>query len=168
MKQRLIHEIKAVGLVAAYFGCWLGALVLVKTLLLKEYQIEFNGVSRVLVGTIVLAKVVLILEKVPFGTWVRARPAWVDVVLRTALFACGVFVLVWLERGFNKRHEYGGFGPSLAAVLQHADAAHIWVNTFCLSIALLGYNALSVIRKTLGAGGLARLFLRPLPNRNSG
>lgn len=163
MKRRLIHELKAVGWVAFYFGCWLSALVLIKTLLLKSYQIEFSGVSRVLVGTIVLSKVVLVLEKVPLGTWVRSRPAWVDVVLRTALFAGGVFVLVWLERSFDKRHAYGGFGPALTAVFQHADAAHILVNTFCLTIALLGYNALAVIRKYLGTGGLLRFFLSPLP-----
>ena len=163
LRRTVVREIRAVGLVAFYFGCWLAFLVLAKKLLLEEYQIAFSGMSRVLVGTIVLSKVVLVLERVPLGEWVRARPAWVDVVLRTVFFAVAVFVLVWVEKGFDRRHEYGGFGTAMSAVLQHSDAAHIWVNTLCLSLALLGYNALSVIRRYLGDGGLIRLFFSPLP-----
>jgi len=160
---KLKHEIAAVAFLTFYFGCWLGALVLLKYLLLSEYQIAFSGMSVALVGALVLAKVVLILELVPLGVWVRAQPAWVDVVLRTALYSFGVFVLLLIEKAFEGRHEYGGFGASLTAVFQHADVYHVWVNTICLSGALLSYNLLSVVRKRLGKGALLRMFSTPLP-----
>jgi hypothetical protein len=32
-----------------------------------------------------------------------------------------------------------------------------------VNIALLGYNALSVVRQNLGKGGLAGLFRKPMP-----
>jgi hypothetical protein len=117
----------------------------------------------VVVGALVLSKVVLVLEHVSLGAWVRARPAWVDVVLRTVLYSLGVAMVLVLEKGFEGRHEHGGFGPSLMAVFQHADVHHVWVNTICLSGALLGYNMLSVVRQHLGEGGLIRAFLSPLP-----
>ena len=161
--QKLQHEIAAVISLTLYFGCWLAAMVLLKYLLLSEYQIAFSGLSVALVGALVLAKVVLLLEHVSLGAWVRAQPAWVDVVLRTALYAFGVFVLLLLEKAFEGRHEYGGFGASLIAVLQHSDAVHVWLNTICLSAALLSYNMLSVVRKRLGNGALLRMFLTPLP-----
>jgi hypothetical protein len=117
----------------------------------------------VIVGALVLAKVVLVLEHVPLGAWTRTRSALLDVVLRTALYAVGVLVVLLLEKAFEGRHEHGGFGPSLIAVFQHAEVHHVWVNTICLTGALLGYNALSVVRRHLGQGGLLRLFLSPLP-----
>jgi len=58
-----------------------------------------------------------------------------------------------------------GFVPSLISVFQHAKGHHVWVNSICLSGALLGYNVLSVVRRHLGQGGLIRLFLTPLPEQ---
>jgi len=117
------------------------------------------------VGTLVLAKVVLVLEHVPLGAWTRTRPALLDVVLRTLLYTVGVFVVLLLEKAFEGRHEHGGFGPSLIALFQHAEVPHVWVNTICMTGALLGYNAITVVRRHLGEGALIRLFLSPLPEQ---
>jgi hypothetical protein len=168
IKQKLKHEIAAVMWLTFYFGCWLGALVLLKYLLLAEHQIAFSGFSVALVGALVLAKVVLVLEYVPLGAWVHTRPAWVDVVLRTALYTFGVFVVLLLEKAFEGRHEYDSFGASLIAVFQHADISHAWLNTICLSAALLSYNMLTVVRKRLGKGALLQMFLTPLPEGTEG
>jgi hypothetical protein len=88
--QKLKHEVKALGLAALFFGCWIAALLVLKQLLLAEYRIEFHGISLALVGALILSKVVLVLDHVSLGGWVRAQPAWVDVVLRTAMYAIGV------------------------------------------------------------------------------
>jgi hypothetical protein len=165
LQQKLIHEVKAMMAAALYFGFWITSLVVLKQLILKEYQIEFNGMSKALVGTLILSKVVLVLEHVSLGTWVRARPAWVDVLFRTVIYAIGVVAVLLLEKTFEGRHEYGGFGLSLMAVFRHVDVNHVWANAICLSGALLGYNLLAVIRRRLGNGGLRRLFLTPIPER---
>lgn len=154
---------KAVGIAALYFGCWIGALVLLKSLILAEYKIAFHGWSAVVVGALVLSKVVLVLEHVSLGAWVRARPAWMDVVLRTAMYTLGVAIVLVLEKGFEGRHEYGGLGPALRHLFQQEDVHHVWANTLCLSGALLGYNALSVVRQHLRERGLLRIFTSILP-----
>ena len=160
-QKKLMHEIKAVGMAAIYFCCWLAALIVIKELVLAEYQIKFSGLSKALIGALVLSKVVIVLEHIPLGAWIRARPAWVDVIFRTALYGLGVFIVLLLEKAFEGRHEYGGFVPSLSAVFQHADIYHGYTNVIVISGALLGYNALAVVRSYLGEGGLLRLFLTP-------
>lgn len=164
LQEKLKDEIKAVALATLYFATWLGLLLLLKKLILAEYQIAFNGLYVALVGALVLAKVVLVLEHVSLGTWVKIRPALIEVVLRTALYTFGVFVVLVLERAFEGRHEYGSFGSSLMALYRHAEDHHVWATTICLSSALLGYNALSVVRRHVGEGGLIRLFLSPPPD----
>jgi hypothetical protein len=163
---KLRNEIRAVGLATLYFATWIGLLVVLKQLALAEYRIEFHGLSLALVGALVLAKVVLVLEHAPLGAWIRTRPALLDVILRTVLYALGVLVVLLLEKAFEGRHEHGGFGASLIAVFQHAEVHHVWVNTICLTGALLGYNALSVVWRHLGKGGLLRLFLSPVPEES--
>ena len=167
-QQKLIHEVKAVGLAALYFGGWIAAMILLKQLVLEEYQIHFYGYSQALVGALILSKVVLVLEHVSLGAWVRARPAWVDVLLRTMLYAVGVVLVMLLEKGFEGRHEYGGFGSALRALFEHADIHHIWTNATVLMGALLVYNVLAVVRAHLGEGGLWRLFMMPVPQGVAG
>lgn len=163
-REKLVEELKAVGVVAAYFGCWIAAILWLKKIVLAEYDIAFGDFSDAVIGALVLAKVVIVLEHVPLGRWIRRRPAWVDVIVRTLLYAAGVFVVLVLEKSFEARHEYGSFSTSLANVFQQADIHHVWANTVCLGGALLSYNVLSVIRKHLGHGYLRGLLLLPLPD----
>jgi hypothetical protein len=167
-RQKLIWEIKSITLVALYFALWIGVLVLIKKLILADYHIEFHGMSKALVGAVVLAKVVLILEHVSLGSWERKLPAVTDVILRTALYALGVFIVVVLEKALEGRHEHGGFIPSLFAIFQGVDVYHVLVNVIAMSGALLVYNIVFVVRCHLGEGGLLRLFLMPIPAESKG
>ncbi len=160
--QKLKHELTTLGLLMLYFGCWIAGLILLKQLVLAEYHVAFQGLSLALVGALILAKVVLLMEHVSLGDWIRARPAWFDVILRTVLYSFGVVVGLLLEKGLEGRREHGGFGPALSAIYRSADVHHVWANTICISAALLGYNALSVVRRQLGGGVLLTLFLAPL------
>lgn len=159
----LKKELKSLAEAGLYFVAWIGMLVILKKLVLEQYHIQFDGLSVALVGALILSKVVLILEHVPLGASGRNRPAWVDVIPRTLLYSVGVLVVLLLEKGFEGRHEYGGFVPALRALSQHAEFYHVLANAICLSGALLVYNVLSVIRQNLGEGGLARMFRSPLP-----
>ncbi len=163
LSQKVKHELKSIVLAALYFGCWLAVLLLIKQLVLAEYHIEFKGISKALIGALVLSKVVLILEHVSLGAWVRRQPAWVEIIMRTLLYAFGVLLVLLLEKGFEGRHEYGSFEKSLSAVFQHADIYHVWVNAIVLTGALLVYNILFVVRSYLGEGGMFRLFMKPIP-----
>ena len=164
-RQKLRHEIRLVVATTLYFAAWFGALMVMKTLVLAEYRIGFHGVPMMLVGSLVVAKVVLVLEHMPLGGWVRKQPAVVDVVLRTTVYALGVVVALLVEKAFEARHEYGGLGASLTQVLQHAEIHHVWANAICVTGALLGFNALAVLRRRIGEGGLSGMFLRPYPDK---
>lgn len=157
--EKLKHELKSVCLVTLFFAAWLGALMGIKALILEDYQIHLSGFSMVLVGALILGKVVLILEHVPLGLWLRNHPVLVEVLVRTVLYAIGTLVVLLLEKSFESRHEHGGMLPALARVFEHRDMPHVWTNTICLGGALLFYNLLTALNHHLGTGGLARVFL---------
>ena len=161
--QKLKEELRSLVEAMLYFGAWIGALILIKSLILEEYHITFTGWSTAFIGALILAKVVLILENVSLGTWVRKQSVWIDVLLRTVMYVVGVFVVMVLEKAFESRHDHGGFVNALEVIFKHADMPHILANTICISGALLGYNMLAVVRRYLGAGGLLKLFRSPLP-----
>jgi hypothetical protein len=49
-------------------------------------------------------------------------------------------------------------------LFQQADIYHVWANLICIAGALLGYNAIMVVRRHLGNRELFRIFLVPLPD----
>jgi hypothetical protein len=163
ISRRFKHELNSMVAATLHFGVWIGALVLLKYLILAQYDIAFPGVARAVLGVLLLAKVVLVLEHVPFGPWVRRQPAWVDVVLRTTLYIAGVVVVLLLERTIRGRSEHGGLLPSLRAAFRPESAHQIWLNVFVIGGALLTYNLSAVVRRHLGKGALLRMLLTPLP-----
>ena len=161
IQEKLKHELKAILMVTLFFAAWLGVLMGIKVLILEEYHISFGGFSVVLIGALILAKVVLILEHVPLGAWLRDKPVLIDVILRTLLYAVGTLVVMLLEKAFESRHEQGGLWPALKSVFQHKDMPHVWANTIAVTGALLFYNMFSVLNRHLGRDGLARILLSP-------
>ena len=173
LRHKIAEEIKRIGIVSLYFACCFGVMMVFKCLILAQYEIEFRGVTFALVGALVVAKVVVLLEKVSLGQWVRNQPAIVDVISRTLLYTFGVWIVFLIEKAFESRHEHGGFGPSLMAVFQHRDIHHVCASTIGVCIALLGFIIFSVLKNRFGGHELKRLFLatrlkelgRPSPNR---
>jgi hypothetical protein len=157
-QQKALDEIKSIGLLAAYFAGWISLLMLLKKLMLEDYQIQFRGISVALISALVVAKVVALMEYVPLGQWVQRRPVAVDVVLRTLLYTFGVFIVMLLEKAFEARHEAGGFGKALVTVFQHRDMPHVWAGTICIGGSVLGFMMLSALQRHFGAAELKRLF----------
>jgi hypothetical protein len=155
---KIVEEIKRIGIVGLYFAVCFGVMMLIKRLILAEYAIQFRGVTFALVGALVVAKVVVILEKVSLGKWVRNQTVAVDVILRTLLYTFGVWIAFLLEKAFESRHEHGGFGSALVAVFQHREVHHVWASTIGVGVALLGFITFSILKRRFGGHELKRLF----------
>jgi len=163
LRHKLKHELQAVALTTAYFAVWFGMLIAAKALLLAEYQIHIGKVSVALVAALVVAKVVLIMDRVPLGSWLERQPGWIDVLVRTMLYTFCALIVLMLEKAFDSRHEYGGVRESLMNVFQHRDVQHVWATVIGVGGALCGFNILAVLRRHLGEHSLIRVFFRPVP-----
>ena len=134
--------------------------MLMKVLLLEEYNIKPTGVSIVLVGSLVAAKAVIILQHVPLGT--KGKPVIVDILLRTILYLAGVAILMLLEHAFETRKEFGGFLNALKNLGKSADIYHVLVNLICVFGALFFYNFGSGLRAYFCKGGLGQVLRSPM------
>jgi hypothetical protein len=161
--ERLKEEVRLVGLTTLFFAVCFLSLMGFKALILAEYRIAFFDISAALIGALIVAKVVLILENVPLGIWIERHSAIVHVAARTVLYGIGVFVVLLLEKAFEARHEYGGFANAIAQVFDHRDIRHVWANGTGVTAAILAFNILFVLRRHIGERGLLAMFAAPLP-----
>ena len=160
---KLLKEIKIVAKTALYFAIVFVILMLMKKLDLKDYNIEFNGLSQALIGALVLSKVIILMNLIVLGPWIQRKPPIVDILLRTILYTAGVLAVILLEKAFEQRHEANGFGNALAYVFSHRDVYHVWSTKLGSAAAIFIYNTFSVLQRYLGKHKLAKiLFATPL------
>jgi hypothetical protein len=155
---KIFEEIKIILRTASYFAIVFLLMMVMKKLYLKDYDIEFYGMSQALIGALIMSKVIILMEMLSLGKWVQARPPIVDVVLRTILYTVGVAVVIVLEKAFESRHKVSGFGQAISYILYHRDIYHVWATTLGASASIFVYNSFSVVQKLLGKNGLSRLF----------
>ena len=158
MLKKIVEEIKAIARTTGYFATVFIVMMVMKKLYLKDYNIEFAGLSQAIIGSLIMAKVILLMELISLGSWVQRQPAIVDVIIRTLLYTVGVAVVILLEKAFESRHEVHGFGNQISHVLSTRDVYHVWATTIGASGSIFVYNAFSIIQRKMGKKGVAKLF----------
>ncbi len=163
--KKIIEEIKIILRTATYFAIVFLLMMVMKKLYLKDYDIEFTGISQALIGALIMSKVIILMELITLGPWVQRQPPIVDVVLRTLLYTAGVAIVVLLEKAFEDRHKANGFADSISYVLSHRDIYHVWATTIGAAGSIFVYNSFSVVQRTMGKNGLIKLFFHKSLNQ---
>ncbi|HET7003379.1 MAG TPA: hypothetical protein VFI33_18780 [Puia sp.] len=158
MLKKILKEIKIIARTASYFAIVFILMMVMKTLDLRDYNIEFNGISQALLGALIMSKVIILMEYISLGNWVQRQPAIVDVILRTILYTAGVLIVIVLEKAFEKRHEADSYVKAISYVLNNRDIYHVWATTIGSAASILVYNAFSIVQRAMGKNGLAKLF----------
>jgi hypothetical protein len=154
----LTDELKLLVGVTVYFAACFALIMVLKQLLLAQYGIRFSGLATAMLVALVTAKVVIVLQKVPISRWLQHRPPFIDVLVRTAFYTVATMAALLLEKAFEARGEYGGFGAALAGVFEHRDVHQVWATIIWTGVAFLAYNAFGVLRREVGGRELARIF----------
>jgi hypothetical protein len=163
--KKVVHEIVIVARTTAYFALFFIFIIVIKKLMLEDYDIEFTGLSQALIGALIMAKVIILMDMISLGSWVQRQPPIVDTILRTLLYSVGVLVVVLLEKTFESRHKAVGFSNAFNYVLHHKDIYHVWVNSLGAMVSIFFYNAFAVVQRLLGKKGTYKLFFTDSLNR---
>ena len=156
--ERIRREVREIGLVTLYFlACFLVFLSL-KKLFLEEYDIELTVFHTAVIGALVVAKVVVLLEKTSFGGRFRSSRLFVHVLYRSLSYAAIVFVVTLAERLFDLYRDKGELPAALSALWAGRDFNHFLAMNLCVALSLLIYNFFSEIDRHMGEGALHRLF----------
>lgn len=156
--ERIRHEIREIGLTTLYFlSCFLLFLSL-KKLFLEEYHVEISVLHTAVIGALVVAKVVVLLEKTSVGSRFRSARLFIHVLYRSLLYTTAVFVVSVTERLFDLYRETGALPAALSQTWAGRDFPHFLAMNVCVGISFLIYNSFAEIDRHLGEGGLRRLF----------
>ncbi len=147
----LIKELKSIGAVSLFFLISFGLILLLMKLFLNEYSIKFYALSKIVVSSLVAAKVVIIMDKTPIVRKFRQHPRYVRVFYKTILYTIAVFLLGILEKILI--HHI-----AIEAIIQDRNLNHFLAVNLCVAIVFCIYNILAEIDIYMGEGNLRKLF----------
>jgi hypothetical protein len=161
VSERIRRELREIGLVTLYFlSCFLIFLSL-KKLLLEQYHLEVTIFQTAVIGALVVAKVVVLLDKTSFGGRFRSASLLAHVVWRSLSYTTVVFAVTLGERLFDLYRQSGALPVALSRLWEGKDFHHFLAMNVCVGLSFLIYNCFAEIDRHLGEGGLRKLFLAP-------
>jgi hypothetical protein len=158
MKQKIIKELKEIGLVTAYFFVCFIIVLTLKKLLLSEYTIKFYALHTAIISALIVAKVVVILDKTPLGSIFDSKSFLFKVLWRTSIYTLMVFLVTLLEHLFEYYQEKGSLALACLELWEKRNFAHFIALNMCVGVSLLLYNIYEGVDKQLGAGTLRRII----------
>jgi len=164
----LRKEGKAILILTLYFFFCYGMLVILKKLILLHYNISFFGFGAAVLGALISAKAVLIVESTPLAKILRESAPALKVIYDCLLYTTLALILLYAEKTFEIWHQEGTLRMAFFTVGKNEGLSVFCATVIWAGLAFLGYAIFAAIGRHLGHGELIRLFFTPRKNKTGG
>jgi hypothetical protein len=155
------EELKTAGLATLYFLCVFLFIILLKKLMLAQYDISFYGLSAAVFGALVVGKVVVVLDKTRAGTRFEASHSpMASVIYKTLVYSLVVLLVIAVEKVFHAWKETHDMAEAVAHVWHGRERARILATVLCIGLAFTAWNLFSAVNRRLADGRLGSWLTR--------
>jgi hypothetical protein len=172
MREWLRQEIREVTIVALYFLIWFSIFLSLKKLLLEEYHVSIYVLQTAVIGALVTAKIVIVLEKTSFGNRFQDGRLMIHVIWRSFVYTAVVFAVTLIEQIVERYIAKESLTMVVSELWSGKDFDHFLAMNLSIALAFLLYNTFSEMDRRLGRGAVRRLLLSahkdPTPAPTSG
>jgi hypothetical protein len=156
--QALKRELKKIGSLALFFLIGFGYILLVMKLFLKEYSLDAYILSKAIIGALVAAKAVVIMDATPLLNRFKQSPRYISVLYRTFVYTFAVLIIGFIEHILHAYHKTKAIAPAIASLLESENFYRFLAVTLCIAIVFLIHNIFNEIDNYLGKGSLRKFF----------
>ncbi|HJU11595.1 MAG TPA: hypothetical protein VJ728_11995 [Candidatus Binataceae bacterium] len=153
-------EVRATRPIFLFFLTGFLLVLLIVKLTLAQYSISVNALSRALLGAVLAAKTVLILENTPLPSAFRTLPRLFDIALKSVFYGSGVLVLGFLERLFEALRHAPTMGIGLHTAMVSLNINRLLAVALGVTIVFGMYFTFAEIDEFMGGNALRGFLLR--------
>jgi len=157
---RIGKELRLFLATAAYLYACFGLLLLYKAMLLHDRGIEYAPYGLAAAKALLLAKFVLVGDKLQLGTQIRGRSRMYLVIRKSTFFFLLIIALSVVEEVIVGALHDRSVGETLVG-LGHGRLGEIMATSLLLFVILIPYFAYREIDTMLGEGKLLEMLRRP-------
>jgi len=144
---------------AIFFFVAFNVITITKTLMLEQYGIKFSGFVAATVGALIVAKVVLVADNIPFINKYPDKPLIYNVVWKTAIYVTVALIVRFLEFYLPLWWKYRDASLALDHLWEEIIWPHFWAIHIWLVFLFIIYVSFRELARTLGEGKFMQIYL---------
>ncbi len=161
------HEALETIPATAFFFIAFNLLILTKAMVVKRYGIPYFDISLALVGALLVAKVVLIMDKVPFINKFPDKPLIYNIVWKTCGYVLCALLVRYLEHLIPLAFKYSSLAQANAHIMDDINWPYFLIVQLWLSVLLFVFSSLRELVRVVGREKAARMFFGWGPEETS-
>ncbi len=166
--QRIRHELSELIPPTVFFFVAFQLLAFSKAMLLKQYGIEVKVFLAATVGAMIVAKVVLLADLLPWINRFPEKPLVYNVVWKTAIYFVASLVVRYLEHLIHFWRLKGSVATAHRALMEELVWPHFWLIQTWLLVLLIVYCSMRELTRSIGKGRVRQMFFsRPAVDAHS-
>jgi hypothetical protein len=166
---KLKKELREILVTAVFFATGFILIIVAERLFTRGSGIEIAGFARAVVGGLIVAKVLLLVDLLPFVNAFPHKPLVHNIVWKSALYVSGSVVFAYLEPFIKHLFKGMGLHVSHALAWQEVMRPRTWAILIFLLMLMVGFVTMREISRVVGKDELKQMFFgerrRPLVGR---
>ena len=164
---KIKHEIISILPPTIFFLVFFNVMAISKSLLLIEHGVEFTVHLKATIGALIVGKVVLLAELLPFINKFPHRPLVYNVLWKTMVYFGCALVVKFLEELIHAWGTHGGLGVALVRVWDDITWPHFVFALMWLLLLFVMYLSLAELVRVVGTSKVLEWFFRTRPAADS-
>ncbi|WP_013334530.1 hypothetical protein [Gloeothece verrucosa] len=155
----LKREIKKLGFLTLFFFICFGYILLLMKLFLEDYEINTYVLSKAIIGALVAAKAVAIMDSTPLFKRFLQSPRYISILYKTFFYSLTVIVIGVIENLFHAYKETKNMGAAIVKFVETRNIHHFFAVILCIGVVFLIYNIYDEVNIYFGKGKVKNFFL---------
>jgi hypothetical protein len=155
---RLKGEVRKILVIAVYFSTGFCLIVLADRLITMGSGIETASFFRAVIGGLIVAKVLLIADLLPFVHAFPNKPLVQNIVWKSSIYVAASLVFRYLEPFIKYLFKGMGLSASNAAVLEEFAKPRFWAIEIWLAMLLVVFVTMQELSRVVGKEKLRFMF----------
>ena len=156
--ERIKHEMLELLPPTIFFLIAFHIIAISRALMLREYGVRVSAAAGATIAALIVAKVVLIADHLPFINRFPEKPLIYNVVWKTVIYLFGALVVHYLEHLVPLWWREGAFAAANHRLLEEVVWTHFWAIQLWLVVLLFVYCAFREFIRAVGRREVMRMF----------
>jgi hypothetical protein len=157
--ETLKREIKKLTALSLFFLIGFGYILLIMKLFLKEYSIDTYVLSKAIIGALIAAKSVMIMDATPLlNRFEGSAPRYISVLYKTAIYTLAGLFIGGIEHLWDAYHRTREITSAFESFVDSEHFYRFLAVSLCVSVVFLLHNIFTEMDSYLGRGSLKKIF----------
>jgi hypothetical protein len=152
------EEVRKILVAGTYFAIGFSLIIVADRLLLRGSNIEIAGFARAIVGGLIVAKVLLIVDLFPFVHAFPDKPLIHNIVWKSSLYVGASIVFRYIEPVIKSLFHGTGIVNAHRAAVEELMSPRIWSQQIWLAMLLVVFVTMQEMTRVVGHEKMRVLF----------